>query len=313
MAHSLLCRGDTDIILVMWLTFFPNFDQDGVLCQGSGRPDNLVANNFKHAFAILRLLQERLILARSFGKRLRKLFVDLLECKSQYNNPDSPTEMKVSHGLKKYLEMENDHKEFGDEVTETDNVAFEEAPNLQVIVDEYWKENSTDSSHYSPNATKSEVKNEIGTPVERAPESRSAPAVSPSFTSVNKGYSVPNHTSTSHQHYPSSYQQPYQSADRSSSIRAAPDPQQYGATYSHPAVSAESIAPNAVDHRPSHPGGVAPVNNFLEYYPNLPYNGDYTQGQFMMTDVGDVWTGNTSVPVMEDYPAQQQSYWPSSY
>ncbi|KAL5393191.1 hypothetical protein DPSP01_000022 [Paraphaeosphaeria sporulosa] len=290
---------------IMWLAFFPNFDQDGVLCQGHGRPDNLVVDNFKDAFAILHHLQGRLILARSFGKRLKNLFNDLLKCKSLCTIPESPTEMKVSHGLKAYLEMENDHKEFGDEVTETDNVAFEEAPDIGILVKEYQKVyqsgNSTDS-HYSPNATKSEVKNEVETPVERVPEPRSTPAASPTFTSVNQGYGVSSHTSVPYQQYSPSYQPPYQSADRPSSIRAAPELQSHRATYSHPPAVTDSIAPSTVD---LHPGGTASVNNSLELYPELRTNGDYTQGHVLVTDIGS-WTANT---FLDEYSAPQPIYW----
>ncbi|KAF9740564.1 hypothetical protein PMIN06_000285 [Paraphaeosphaeria minitans] len=291
---------------IMWLAFFPNFDQDGVLCQGRGRPDNLVVNNFKDAFAILHDLQGRLILARAFGKRLKNLFSDLLKCKTLYNNPESPTEMKVSHGLKAYLEMENDHKEFGDEITETDNVAFEEAPDVGILLRVYQTENSTDG-HYSPVATKSEVKNETGTLVERAPEPRSAAAASSTFTSVNQGYGVSNHASTPHQHYSSSYQQPYQSADRPSSIGAAPEFQPYRATYNHAPASREPITPSTVE---THPGETASVNNSLEFYPELPNNGDYTQGHVLVTDIGS-WTANTFLPAMDEYSAPQPMYWPT--
>lgn len=282
----------------MWLAYFPNFDQDGVLCQGHGRPDDLVATNFDNAFGVLRHLQGRLILARAFGIRLKKLFGSLLQCKTLYNNPagNSPTEMKVSNSLKAYLEMEKDHKEFGDEITETDNVSYEEAPDVRYLVNVYKTENAMHSNQ-SPVVAKSEVKNETGTSSERAPEPHATPPETHSFNAVNSaGYAVPNHTSPSNRHYSSNYYGSYPSADRSSSLRVALESQSrpYDATSGHPIDRAEPIAAGTVDHHSIHAGAIPPVYHTPNYYPNQNFELYLTQGQNQSEDIQDVWTANVA-------------------
>jgi hypothetical protein len=307
----------------MWLAFFPNFDQDGVLCQEEDRLDALVVDNYEHAFAILRHLQDRVILSRSFSKRLRKFLRIFMQVKSQHDNPNSPTEIKVSHGLKKYLEVEHLHKEFGDAVSEAEpeTAAFQDLPDLRSLLHIYNAEDKPTDNHHSPNGTKSEVKNEHGSNVDRAPDSRSVPASEPTFTPVNQGTSASNYTSSTSNHTPSpgpqyqdNYQHLYPPTNHSSSFRAPPEPpphfQPTNYSYKGP------ITPGTVEHLPSHSGHVAPTNDYyspsgLESFPNEIWTPNQFNQLIMMRQDIHQFSG-PYVPDSGDYYAPQQT-WPQTY
>ncbi|KAL1607789.1 hypothetical protein SLS60_002725 [Paraconiothyrium brasiliense] len=258
------------LLLVMWLAFFPNFDQDGLLCQGKDRPDEMVFDNFEHSFAILRHLQERMNMARAQGVRLRDAFRHHLDTRSGYTgDADSPTEVKIAHGLKKYLEMEKDHKEFGGEVTGTDP-PIEELPDLRALLRVLNRDENPTDSHY--NGMKNEVKSEHGNIVERAPALRSAPADPPTWASVNRDSSVANHMSPPQQHYQHGQQHQYPSVNQPSSFGATSDIQQHFApvaTHNYPTISKERVTSNTIDHHSSHAPQFAAANGV---YPEASIN-----------------------------------------
>ncbi|KAJ4353284.1 uncharacterized protein N0V89_005011 [Didymosphaeria variabile] len=304
---------------IMWLAFFPNFDQDGLLCQGTDRPDELVFDNFEHAFAILRHLQERMNMARAQGVRLRNAFRHHLDTRSGYTgDADSPTEVKISHGLKKYLELEKDHKEFGGEVTGTDP-PIEELPDLRALLRVLNQdENPTGSDHN--NAMKSEVKSEHSNIIERAPALRSAPTDPPTWASVNREPSVSTHMSPPQQHYQHGQQHQYPSANQPSSFGATSDIQQHYATvaaHNYQTISKERVTSNTMDHHSNYPGQFPPANGvyaspmngmLVSVYPNVDWGEHATMSDLGRQD-GQTFSGDffgQSQPQDYTYYAQQQ-------
>jgi hypothetical protein len=310
----------------MWLAFFPNFDQDGVLCQEEDRLDALVVDSYEHAFAILRHLQDRVILSRSFSKRLRMFVRIFMQVKSQHDNPNSPTEVKVSHGLKKYLEVEHLHKEFGDTVPEAEpeTAAFQDLPDLRCLLHIYNAEEKPTDNYPSPNGTKSEVKNEHGINVERAPDSRSVPTGEPTFTPVNQCSSASNYTPSTSNHTPSpgpqyqtnNYHNPYQPTNPSPSFRAPLEPPHPFAPPTASYSYKQPITPGTGEHLPNHSEHVAPRSDYytppVVDYSNAIWTPDQLNHMIMMRQDIQQFTGPSYIPDSGDYYAPQQP-WSQTY
>lgn len=297
----------------MWLAFFPNFDQEGVLCKGKDRPDKMVVDNYNRVVKIMQDLEERVGLTRTFRRRLHNLFETLAGFRLEYKgDPDSPTDKTVSLGLKKYLDVENDHKEFGANVEEHDSAASERVPlpDLGVLLTP--KATPTaNANHHSPNGMKNEVKSEDGTSNERTPDASSLHQPPPSWSSVNnpkpKGYepSIPHQSHMSpQQHHQSPL--PHQYANTNdATFRANTDPRQQFAPHSmvtYTSVVREQMHSSTIDHRA---GGQPEYNpaahdfyqieimppQLQNIYPHADWGQHQPMGEILGQDVAS-FTGN---------------------